>query len=186
MSNTKSVHAANIVYRSGHISISEIWTADNLYVIQDNLTVDQGVGLTIEPGTIVKFAENKLLGVYGILRIGTVGGAYYSNYLPLALKVNRSARAHSLQSGTINVSDEITQDEVIITSLRDDIAGGDTNGDGNATAPDAGDWGHIVFFDSSVDAVNLIQNAVIRYGGYFHNHYNDYYECWNCEYLGLI
>src|SRR4030065_283447 len=82
---TKSANAANIVYKSGHISISEIWTAENLYVIQDNLTVDQGVALTIEPGTVVKFVENKLLGVYGILRIGMVGGAYYSNYLPITL-----------------------------------------------------------------------------------------------------
>ena len=48
---TEPARAANVVYKSGHITHSEVWTADNLYVIQDNLTIDQGVSLTIQPGT---------------------------------------------------------------------------------------------------------------------------------------
>jgi len=57
---------------------------------------------------------------------------------------------------------------VIITSLKDDSAGGDTNGDGNSAAPAPGDWHGI--FANSPDARIEIDYARISYGGgYFDN-----------------
>ena len=136
---------------SGAITSNTTWTTGNIYVVQDNVTVNVGVTLTVQPGVIVKFAGNKLLGVNGVLRVeGSAGNP------------------------------------VILTSLRDDTAGGDTNGDGNSTAPAAGDWGHIAFFDSSVDGQNLIEQAVIRYGGSFDSQYYNYYNCHYCKYLSVI
>ncbi len=60
---------------------------------------------------------------------------------------------------------------VIFTSLKDDSVGGDTNNDGNASAPAPGDWGLIML--ESADSSALIQYATIRYGtGYPNYSYN--------------
>jgi hypothetical protein len=75
---------------------------------------------------------------------------------------------------------------IVITSLRDDTVQGDTNGDGNASAPTPGKWGHISYLDPSVDSDNLIEFTEIRYGGYFDNGGNDYYNCWNCKMYGVV
>ncbi|MFV2043853.1 MAG: DUF6531 domain-containing protein [Anaerolineales bacterium] len=55
-------------------------------------------------------------------------------------------------------------DPVYFTSYRDDSIGGDTNGDGASTGV-RGDWNTILFADTSNDAISLIENAELRYGG---------------------
>ena len=52
---------------------------------------------------------------------------------------------------------------VIFTSARDDAAGGDTNGDGAATAPAVGDWRHVRFMNSA--ASSQIKHTEFRYAG---------------------
>jgi hypothetical protein len=89
-------------------------------------------------------------------------------------------------NGVLKVEGTATS-PVQITSLKDDSVGGDTNGDGNATSPAPGDWGHISFLDTSVDSENLIEHAVIRYGGHFFNNNNFYYpDCWDCTFSGAV
>lgn len=65
-------------------------------------------------------------------------------------------------NGTLTATGTAAQ-PIVITSYRDDSAGGDTNNNG-ASAGGAGDWGEITFNPGS-DASNL-DHMIIRYGGY--------------------
>jgi len=51
---------------------------------------------------------------------------------------------------------------IYFTDLRDDAAGGDTNGDGPATAPTPGGWDAIYLGDA---ATAILDHTIVRYGG---------------------
>ena len=54
---------------------------------------------------------------------------------------------------------------IILTSIKDDSALGDTNGDGSATTPQAKDWGGIYFDHESRDNPGAVGYAELRYTG---------------------
>lgn len=64
-------------------------------------------------------------------------------------------------------TDGLVAQKVVFTSLKDDNEGNpfDTNGDGNATAPAAGNWGNIKFRATSDDAYCKINYTTVKYGG---------------------
>ena len=113
---------------------------DFVYVIENDLTVANTTNPTtlhVNPGTIIKFND-----VDGI-----------SWYWP-DLIVN----------GVLDVQ-ATASNKVVFTSIHDDSFGGDSNGNGNATSPAAGQWGRILFQNSN----NNLQYCLIRYGGGYHN-----------------
>ena len=119
-------------YVSGTIAQNTIWSG--LVAVRGAVTVAAGATLTVQPGTVVKFATSA------------------DGYTPGSLTVQ----------GTLQVLGTASQ-PVIFTSLYDDAAGGDTDGDGGATAPRAGDWGFLQL--ASASASSSLDYAEIRYAG---------------------
>lgn len=64
-------------------------------------------------------------------------------------------------------TDGTTTNNVIFTSLQDDNEGNpfDSNGDGNASTPAAGNWGSIKYRSTSDDAYCLLNYTSIKYAG---------------------
>ncbi|MCP6718586.1 MAG: lamin tail domain-containing protein [Patescibacteria group bacterium] len=61
----------------------------------------------------------------------------------------------------------ISTQDIVFTSWRDDDYGGDTNGDGQLTKGEEGDWRRIYFKDSFGSELN---NVIVKYGGKFLEH----------------
>ena len=120
------------VEKCGDISTDTTWVADT-YVLTCTVNILSGSTLIIEPGAVIKaFNDNIYAAFFG-------------------LKVEGSLSA----VGTSDLP-------IVFTSLRDDTIGGDTNNDGDATTPTAGDWTRI-----GIDAGGsaTLDHVLIRFAG---------------------
>lgn len=110
---------------SGIISENQTWTPDYVYVVAGQVNVPNGVTLTLEPGTIVKY----------------VNGWGYNT-----LTVN--------SGGTLSATGTSTN-PITFTSYRDDSVGGDSNSDGSSSSPATGDYSTAIQSDAGAASVSL-------------------------------
>lgn len=103
------------IVKAGGIALNETWTNDNIYVLDRKVVVQDGVTLTIEPGTIIK---------------GRAGQGSLSS----ALIVARGGKI--MAEGT-------AQEPIIFTSESDNIVCGETSGT-NLDENNNGLWGGVL------------------------------------------
>ncbi len=106
---------SGIIQKSGLITSNETWTANNIYVLNQKVIVDDGVTLTIEAGTIIK-------------------GALGQRSLAAALIIARGAKIMAM--GT-------AENPIVFTSVEDNIQVGQKAGT-NLNEQNQGLWGGVL------------------------------------------
>ncbi|MDB5245209.1 MAG: hypothetical protein JWN90_314 [Parcubacteria group bacterium] len=122
-----------IATTTADITSNQLWTSGSTHIISGNISIATSTTLTLQPGVVVKFDT-----------------ATSSN-----LTVN----------GTLNANGVANTDslgEIFFTSLKDDLIGGDTNGDASTTSAAPGDWGGIAV---NAGATATLNHTILRYGG---------------------
>ncbi|MEL4306700.1 hypothetical protein [Joostella sp. CR20] len=121
------------ITKTGILTEDETWTAENIYVLDGKVVVNDGVTLTIEPGTIVKGAEGQ-------------------ESLASALVVDQGGKL--MAEGTAS-------QPIIFTSVLDGIEAGETKG--TLSTSDTGLWGGVIVLGKAPISVNGdVQTAQIE------------------------
>src|SRR6185437_14093459 len=114
--------------------------------LDDGLSYSSGFGCadTI-PSTTISSNIEWAAGIHRISGIVTISsGATLTIHNNAIIKFDTATTSGIVVDGTLEVNgDPSTDAPVFFTSLKDDLIGGDTNGDGNSTTPAAGDWSGI-------------------------------------------
>ena len=121
------VVSLSAVEKTGNINADETWSG--IIEVTGNVTIAEGVTVTVNPGTIIKLNAGRII----------------------------------YNDGTFNASGT-SGSKIYFTSYADDSLGGDTNGDGGATTPAAGDWARLVNLNGDT-ANTTLKHVEIRYGG---------------------
>jgi hypothetical protein len=102
------------IVKTGILKSNETWTSNNIYVLDGRVVVDEGVTLTIEPGTIVKAKDGQ----------------------------EANATTLIVDQGGKLVANGTADKPIIFTSVKDNIKVGEKKSTLNPT--DAGQWGGVI------------------------------------------
>lgn len=86
-------------------------------------------------------------------------------------------------AGNLQAVAQDADPKIVFTSVKDDVAGGDTNGDAGGTSPAGADWRELAISGDSASATSL-RNCIIRYGG--DNSYQVTPGYWHYAYAPLV
>ena len=131
---------------------------------------------TVVGGTISSDATWSTFGLYVLDSDVTVNAGVTLTIQP-GVVIKAKPHTKLLVNGKL-VADGTVANPIYLTSWKDDTVCGDTNGDGWASTPAAGDWGWIQF-NSGSDPTGILRRAVVRHGGYC-----SYYNCGGGEWRG--
>ncbi len=102
------------------------------------------------------------VGVYTVTGMVTIDPGVVLTLTPgTRLKFNTATTSGLLVDGTLDIPYE-DGSFTFLTSLKDDLIGGDTNGDATSTSPAIDDWAGIQI---NPGGVVTMSNTVVRYGG---------------------
>lgn len=131
--------------------------------IHDNTSTGANSGTYVYGGTLdgtATFAEVLMPYVYDFLNVTASGNLTIDPGAVFKATVNWDRRIEV--SGTLTAG-QASAAKVHFTSFVDDTVGGDTNGDGTASAPAPGTWAGLAFRSGNANCV--LTNVEVRYGG---------------------
>lgn len=102
------------IVKEGILTEDETWTADNIYILDGRVVVDEDVTLTIEPGTIIKAEDGQ----------------------------NANASTLIVDQGGKLIANGTADKPIIFTSVNDGIQVGEK--ESTLDAEDAGQWGGVI------------------------------------------
>ena len=126
---------AGILVLAGDLEASVTWNSDSVYVI-DYYRDQYRKHLTVKEGATLTIEPGVVMKFEGFAKLFVKGDL---------------------------IADGKSEAQIVFTSLKDDSHGGDTNGDGNLTAPAKNDWGNIVLWNTSQQSV--LAHTVVMYAG---------------------
>ena len=160
--NTSRV-VGNTFTRNGNHPISLEYASGSTAEVRDNAGSDNAINAVVASGTTggaVNWSVNADLPY--VINADLIVGAGSSLTIAAGGIVKfEQASSELLVDGTL-VAVGTEASPVAFTSIRDDAFGGDTNGDGDGSTPDPGDWGRIHFRPGSTG--HDLSHFVVAYG----------------------
>ena len=136
-------------------------------------SVSPGGVLNLSPDVQLRYAQQTHTGmlqasgtwagicVHEVAADVVVSGGVTLTIQPGAVVKFAAGKGLEVQAGGQLIAEGSSAMPITFTSLRDDAVGGDTNRDGSATAPDAGDWRSIRLDGGTAS----LKHTEVRYGG---------------------
>jgi parallel beta-helix repeat protein len=136
---------------------------NGLALISESIT--QNSVLKYRPG--VTFSPPAAPTVFAYIPTGTItvpSGVTLTIQPQVILKPTSSFQLFTI-NGALNMVGGVGPNRIVVTSIRDDAYGGDTNADNAGSSAATGDWGNIQFNDTSVDASCIVRSCLFQFGG---------------------